>query len=42
MRAMIEAHDRIYGEGSGETFFMGPYLDMLPVTVIKAVKNTKN
>jgi hypothetical protein len=42
MRAMIEAHDRLYGEGSGETFFMGPYLDMLPVTVIKAVKNTKN
>jgi hypothetical protein len=42
MRAMIEAHDRLYGEGSGETFFMGPYLDMLPVTVIKAVKDTTN
>lgn len=39
MRAMIEAHDRLYGEGSGEIFFMGPYLDMLPVTVIKAVKD---
>ena len=37
MRAMIDAHDRLYGEGSGEVFFMGPYLDMLPVTVIKAV-----
>ena len=24
MRAMIEAHDRLYGEGSGEAFFMGP------------------
>lgn len=42
MRAMIEAHDRLYGEGSGETFFMGPYLDTLPVTVIKAVKDDAN
>ena len=42
MRAMIEAHDRLYGQGSGETFFMGPYLDMLPLTVIKAVKDTTN
>ena len=40
MRAMIEAHDRLYGDGSGETFFMGPYLDMLPVTIIKAVTDT--
>lgn len=40
MRAMIDAHDRLYGEGSGEAFFMGPYLDMLPVTVIKSVRNT--
>ena len=39
MRAMIDAHDRLYGEGSGEAFFMGPYLDMLPITVIKAVTN---
>src|SRR5262245_23346814 len=30
MRAMIDGHDELYGEGSGETFFMGPYLDMLP------------
>jgi len=35
MRAMIEAHDRLYGKGSGEAFFMGPYLDMLPETVAK-------
>lgn len=41
MRAMIDAHDRLYGEGSGEIFFMGPYLDTLPTTVIKAVKNLK-
>ena len=40
MRAMIDAHDRLYGEGSGEIFFMGPYLDTLPTTVTKAVKNS--
>jgi hypothetical protein len=40
MRAMIEAHDRLYGEGTGEIFFMGPYLDTLPATVIKSVKDT--
>jgi hypothetical protein len=40
MRAMIDAHDQLYGQGSGETFFMGPYLDMLPSTVIKSVKDT--
>ena len=40
MRAMIDAHDQLYGEGSGEMFFMGPYLDTLPATVIKSVKDT--
>jgi hypothetical protein len=40
MRAMIDAHDRLYGEGSGETFFTGPYLDILPTTVFKSVKGT--
>ena len=38
MRAMIDAHDRLYGEGSGETFFTGPYLDILPAAVFKSVK----
>lgn len=38
VRAMIDAHDRLYGEGSGEAFFMGPYLDLLPATVTKAVR----
>ncbi len=37
MRAMIDAHDRLYGDGSGETFFNGPFLEMLPATVIKSV-----
>ena len=40
MRAIIDAHDRLYGEGSGEIFFMGPYLDTLPASVIKSVKDS--
>jgi len=39
MRAMISAHDRLFGEGSGEAFFMGPYLDVLPATVNKLVND---
>src|SRR3954452_22748347 len=35
VRAMIDAHDRYFGEGSGEVFFMGVYLDALPTVVIK-------
>jgi hypothetical protein len=38
MRNMIDAHDRLFGAGSGETFFMGPYLEGLPITVDKLVK----
>ena len=34
VRAMIDAYDRYFGEGSGEAFFMGPYLDILPRVVI--------
>jgi hypothetical protein len=30
VHAMIDAYDRYYGEGAGEAFFMGPYLDVLP------------
>ena len=30
VRAMIDAHDRMYGDGSGEAFLLGPYLDVLP------------
>jgi hypothetical protein len=33
VRAMIDAYDRYYGDGSGEAFFMGPYLDVLPRAV---------
>ena len=34
VRAMIDAYDRYYGDGSGEAFFMGPYLDVLPKAVM--------
>lgn len=39
VRAMIDAYDRYYGEGSGEAFFMGPYLDALPKAVAAGAKN---
>ena len=38
VRAMINGYDQYYGEGSGEVFFMGPYLDALPKLVIEAGK----
>jgi hypothetical protein len=34
VRAMIDAYDRYYGDGTGEAFFMGPYLDVLPKAVM--------
>ena len=33
VRAMIDAYDRYFGEGTGEAFLMGPYLDVLPNAV---------
>jgi hypothetical protein len=33
VRSMIDAYDRLFGDGSGESFFMGPYLDALPAAV---------
>ncbi len=36
VRAMIDAHDRMYGSGSGEAFLLGPYLDVLPSAVVQA------
>lgn len=38
VRAMMEAHDRMYGYGSGEAFLLGPYLDVLPAAVVKQVR----
>jgi hypothetical protein len=37
MRAMIDAHDRLFGAGTGEAFFMRPYLDVLPATVNRLI-----
>lgn len=42
VRAMIDAYDRYYGDGSGEAFFMGPYLDVLPKVVIQAGKKASS
>jgi hypothetical protein len=41
VRAMIDAYDRYYGEGSGEAFFMGPYLDVLPKAVTETAKQDR-
>ncbi len=38
VRAMIDAHDRMFGSGSGEAFLLGPYLDVLPAAVVKQVR----
>lgn len=36
--AMIAAYDRYFGDGSGEKFFMGPYLDLLPDVLMKRME----
>jgi hypothetical protein len=38
VREMIDAHDRMYGAGSGEAFLLGPYLDVLPAAVVTQVR----
>lgn len=35
MRSMIETYDEYFGDGAGEAFFAGPYLDVLPTAVRK-------
>jgi hypothetical protein len=35
VRAMIDGYDRYFGEGTGQAFFMGPYLDVLPSAVTR-------
>jgi hypothetical protein len=37
MRAMIDSLDRNFGEGSGEAFFSGSYLDLLPRAVTRQI-----
>jgi hypothetical protein len=39
VRAMISAYDNLYGDGSGEAFFVGPYLNVLPTAVDEWIKN---
>lgn len=41
LRAMIDAYDGLFGDGAGETFFMGPYLDALPAAVSARVKDAR-
>lgn len=41
MRAMIEAYDHYFGVGSGEAFFVGPYLELLPKAVNKLVRESQ-
>jgi hypothetical protein len=41
LRSMIDTYDRLYGDGAGETFFSGPYLDGLPAAVTVRVKNAR-
>ncbi len=40
VRQMIDAHDAYFGEGTGEKFFMGPYLDVLPTAVSHWLKTS--
>jgi hypothetical protein len=35
VRALIDTYDRLFGEGEGASFFMGPFLDMLPTALMR-------
>jgi hypothetical protein len=37
LRTMIDTYDQYFGNGTGEAFFSGPYLDVLPTAVSKWV-----
>jgi hypothetical protein len=37
LRSMIDTYDQYFGDGTGEAFFSGPYLDVLPTAVSKWV-----
>ena len=36
---MIQAYDQYFGEGAGESFFTGPYLDTLPNAIVNLINN---
>lgn len=40
LRTMITTYDQLFGEGEGEAFFMGPFLDELPRAVRARLQNT--
>jgi hypothetical protein len=42
MHAMIEGYDRLFGDGAGQAFFMGPYLEVLPRAVVRQVRSNIN
>lgn len=37
--ALVETHDRLYGDGSGEAFLFGPYFDRLSSTVSRQARS---
>ena len=37
VRTMIDAYDRLFGAGAGESYFFGPFLDELPSAVDRLV-----
>jgi hypothetical protein len=41
VRSMIDVYDQYFGDGIGEAFFVGPYLDLLPKAIIKRVGDHK-
>jgi hypothetical protein len=41
MRSMIDTYDQYFGDGTGEAFFSGPYLDVLPTAISKWVADGK-
>jgi hypothetical protein len=41
MRSMIDTYDSYFGAGTGEAFFSGPYLDVLPTAISKWVAQRK-
>ena len=38
LRAVVNAHDRMYGDGSGEAFVRGPFMDVLPAAVVQQAR----
>jgi hypothetical protein len=37
VRSMIAVYDQYFGDGTGEAFFSGPYLDVLPTAISNLV-----